>query len=350
MPKSFTLFDQVPEVVAESMSPRALFFLELGKLVEAAQHYTSGAGYRVDWSTAELVTLTGMPAADDYQAGLTFRLTAMAVQIHVTERDVLRRRWYAVPDDLIGGWAVATVDRSTADIDVAGTDERVPVQMAWGEVTARHLADLHNAWLANEAGLDAAFMRRLIEFSQGAFGPAERTKGLLDHLRKELKEVEADPHDIDEWVDVVILGLDGAWRHGGRPQEILDRIVAKLAKNEARTWPDWRTASEDEAIEHDRTMDLDVAVTDTGGGLQMTEARKRFLRAAVAEAVAFDEDRLIDLGTVTEVELSTEPPAEATDAQLNFVSGSPIELEGELTEHGARLLKHFFGEGVADAD
>jgi hypothetical protein len=28
--------------------------------------------------------------------------------------------------------------------------------------------------------------------------------------------------------------------------------AAKQAKNESRTWPDWRTMSEDGAIEHDR--------------------------------------------------------------------------------------------------
>ena len=30
-------------------------------------------------------------------------------------------------------------------------------------------------------------------------------------------------------------------------------IKAKQARNEARTWPDWRTASPDKAIEHDRS-------------------------------------------------------------------------------------------------
>ena len=31
-------------------------------------------------------------------------------------------------------------------------------------------------------------------------------------------------------------------------------IVAKQARNEARTWPDWRTAPLDRAIEHDRSV------------------------------------------------------------------------------------------------
>ena len=77
---------------------------------------------------------------------------------------------------------------------------------------------------------------------------------MLDHIRKELIEVEADPMDVAEWIDVVILALDGAWRHGAEPQQIIDAIRAKQARNEARTWPDWRTLSEDQAIEHDRAI------------------------------------------------------------------------------------------------
>jgi len=53
---------------------------------------------------------------------------------------------------------------------------------------------------------------------------------------------------------VVILALDGAWRAGAEPQQIIDAIKAKQARNEARTWPDWRTASPDRAIEHDRSV------------------------------------------------------------------------------------------------
>lgn len=102
--------------------------------------------------------------------------------------------------------------------------------------------------------LDAAFLGRMKAFSQGTFGPGLRTGGVLDHLRKELDEVAADPMDLDEWADLIILAIDGAWRHGGEPQEIIDRVRAKVARNERRTWPDWRGLPEDRAIEHDRTV------------------------------------------------------------------------------------------------
>lgn len=98
--------------------------------------------------------------------------------------------------------------------------------------------------------IDAAHLERQRTWSRETFGPGHRTKGVLDHIRKELKEIEADPLDVKEWVDVIILAFDGAWRAGWEPQQIIDAIEAKQARNEARSWPDWRIQSEDQAIEH----------------------------------------------------------------------------------------------------
>jgi hypothetical protein len=89
-------------------------------------------------------------------------------------------------------------------------------------------------------------------FSERTFGPGERTAGVIDHIRKELIEVERDPHDVTEWVDVILLALDGAWRHGHTPEQIAAAIETKQAKNEKREWPDWRTQPQDRAIEHVR--------------------------------------------------------------------------------------------------
>ncbi len=101
--------------------------------------------------------------------------------------------------------------------------------------------------------IDAAHLERQREWSTRTFGPGRRTKGVLDHIRKELAEIEADPLDLKEWVDVLILAFDGAWRAGWEPQQIIDAIKAKQAANVQRTWPDWRERSEDHAIEHDRS-------------------------------------------------------------------------------------------------
>ena len=102
---------------------------------------------------------------------------------------------------------------------------------------------------------------RQMAWSHANFGPGQRTAGVIDHIRKELGEVEAAGGEAAEWVDVVILALDGLTRQlafctGPRadPQAVaevaINMIVGKQSRNEARVWPDWRTAPADKAIEH----------------------------------------------------------------------------------------------------
>lgn len=100
-----------------------------------------------------------------------------------------------------------------------------------------------------------SYFERQIAWSRETFGPALRTKGVIDHIKKELLEIERDPRDLSEWVDVVILAMDGFWRHGGKASDLLPALLEKQRKNMARTWPDWRTMSEDQAIEHDRSSE-----------------------------------------------------------------------------------------------
>lgn len=97
-----------------------------------------------------------------------------------------------------------------------------------------------------------AHLHRQREFSERTFGPGERTAGVTDHIEKEVREVRQKPHDLSEWIDLVLLSLDGAWRHGFTPEQIAAALDAKQTKNEARSWPDWRTAPTDKAIEHVR--------------------------------------------------------------------------------------------------
>lgn len=106
-----------------------------------------------------------------------------------------------------------------------------------------------------EAETIETYFARQIDWSRETFGPALRTGGVIDHIRKELKEIEADPHDLSEWIDVVILAMDGFWRHGGKASDLLPRLLAKQQKNMARTWPDWRSMSENQAIEHVRNLE-----------------------------------------------------------------------------------------------
>lgn len=99
-----------------------------------------------------------------------------------------------------------------------------------------------------------AHLQRQRAWSEKTFGPGSRVKGIIDHIKKELIEVEAKPKDISEWIDIMILATDGALREGFSPHEIAEALDAKQTKNEGRKWPDWRTASPDKAIEHVRAV------------------------------------------------------------------------------------------------
>lgn len=90
-------------------------------------------------------------------------------------------------------------------------------------------------------------------WSRQTFGPGDRHRGLIEHIRRELLEIERDPTDLEEWIDVINLALDGASRccHASS-MDVAKMLIAKHEKNMARTWPDWRTLSPDEPAEHVR--------------------------------------------------------------------------------------------------
>lgn len=99
----------------------------------------------------------------------------------------------------------------------------------------------------------AHHLARQLQFSMETFGPGPRTVGIIDHICKELNEIEStDGQDLMEWIDVIILACDGALRCGFTPQQISDALDAKQTINEGRKWPDWREFTTGQAIEHIR--------------------------------------------------------------------------------------------------
>ncbi len=94
------------------------------------------------------------------------------------------------------------------------------------------------------------YIERQIEWSRATFGEGRRTGGLTKHIAKELDEIRAEPLDVEEWCDVVILALDGAWRAGYTAEEIMAALQAKQTKNMGRVYP---RVGEDEASEHIET-------------------------------------------------------------------------------------------------
>ena len=102
-----------------------------------------------------------------------------------------------------------------------------------------------------------AHLRRQRTWSEETFGPRDLRdyRGITKHIRKELDEIEREPHDIEEWIDVAILAFDGAWRAGYSPEQIVDGLFGKASKNRDREWPDWRTRNRDEPTEHIKSGD-----------------------------------------------------------------------------------------------
>jgi dATP/dGTP pyrophosphohydrolase len=123
-------------------------------------------------------------------------------------------------------------------------------------------------------------IKRQIVFSYETFGPSQRTLGILDHLGKEMTEIAEHPFDLGEWIDVIILGIDGAWRAGYSAEQIAFALMTKQQENEEREWPDWRTVPEDKAIEHIREVpDLNMISGEEWKSMSVDERREAVRRS-----------------------------------------------------------------------
>lgn len=93
------------------------------------------------------------------------------------------------------------------------------------------------------------YIERQKAWSEKTFGPGRRTIAISKHIRKELEEIEADPGDRKEWIDVIILGIEGFWRSGGTAGELPLDLLSKQVVNFNR---EWNRTGEDEPSEHIR--------------------------------------------------------------------------------------------------
>lgn len=94
------------------------------------------------------------------------------------------------------------------------------------------------------------FLDRKAKWSNATFGFGARYEGVCRHIEKELAEIRKDPDDLTEWVDVVLLALDGAQRAGFSPEQIWAAMRAKQRINQTRKWP--APGGQDETVEHIR--------------------------------------------------------------------------------------------------
>jgi hypothetical protein len=79
------------------------------------------------------------------------------------------------------------------------------------------------------------------------FGPSLSPDSTIAHLKKEVEELVADPSNVTEYADCMILLIDAARRVGITMDLLLDHCWAKLEINIRRKWgpPD-----KDGIIEH----------------------------------------------------------------------------------------------------
>ena|SRR3990172_3923127 len=98
-----------------------------------------------------------------------------------------------------------------------------------------------------------SYIRDQIQWSKKAFGEGRRREGLLRHIESEIKEVRESSDDyfeLTEWIDIIILALDGAWRIGFTPEQITHQLESKQILNRMRSWP--MPKSDDEPSFHEK--------------------------------------------------------------------------------------------------
>ena len=76
------------------------------------------------------------------------------------------------------------------------------------------------------------------EWSDKTFGlPSERGPiGPLKHLAKEVNECLANPADLMEYADCLLLILDASHRQGLSAEQLIDLAIEKVHINEKRQW------------------------------------------------------------------------------------------------------------------
>ena len=81
------------------------------------------------------------------------------------------------------------------------------------------------------------FFDRKYKWSLKTFGEKPNAAPLIKHVRREVKECADQPGDLIEWVDVVLLALDGAARYAhANGHEFVAAMMGKQIVNCRRKW------------------------------------------------------------------------------------------------------------------
>ncbi len=176
-----------------------------------------------------------------------------------------------------------------------------------------------------ESGQLSQYLTAQWDWSKRTFGSGRRTRGILQHITKELLEIEAKPDDLSEWVDVAMIAMDGYCRHGGKPTNLMGDLLAKQRKNFSRNWP--TPTSEDIAVEHDRTGESE--------SLQLAIIRERKAREEAEQRVFKLEagcDLIAPSGTLRALK-----GTQCCDPVIDGIIGSAIQQVEQQAEEIRRL-------------
>jgi len=61
------------------------------------------------------------------------------------------------------------------------------------------------------------------------FGSPPRTRNIIDEITSNLEDIADHPLELNNWVDIIFLAFDGAWRAGYEPSTIIRGIKSKQA-------------------------------------------------------------------------------------------------------------------------
>lgn len=82
------------------------------------------------------------------------------------------------------------------------------------------------------------YIQTQIKWSLKIFQQGRSDTDLIDNIQKKLDEIKNQPGKLTEWIDIIILGLDGAWRNGFAPVDIIKALREKQLINITNNEPD----------------------------------------------------------------------------------------------------------------
>ena len=99
------------------------------------------------------------------------------------------------------------------------------------------LMPMHAALADGGGGCDALqqLQNRIEAFQRRKF-PKQPADAKLAHCHREITELRADPNDISEWADVLILFLGAAACQCISSEDLIRAAHAKMDVNECRKW------------------------------------------------------------------------------------------------------------------